>query len=134
MRISDWSSDVCSSDLLLWDGKLPFQSSLSRSDGEVAARSADGGAMARGRCPSTIACGDGPPPHRFATGRMGRPLPAPSGREPTLKSKTSSRRSKILRNSAETAGRSEERRVGKERVSTCRQQRRTDHLKKKKTK
>src|SRR3546814_4814717 len=76
MRISDWSSDVCSSDLLLWDGKLPFQSSLSRSDGEVAARSADGGAMARGRCPSTIACGDGPPPHRFATGRIGRQPPA----------------------------------------------------------
>jgi len=26
--------------------------------------------MARRRGPSTIACGDGPPPHRFATGRI----------------------------------------------------------------
>ena len=39
--------------------------------------------MARGRCPSTIACGDGPPPHRFATGRIGRQPPAESGHGPT---------------------------------------------------
>ena len=28
------------------------------------------GLMARRRSPSTIAYGDGPPPHRFATGRI----------------------------------------------------------------
>ncbi len=28
------------------------------------------GLMAHRRSPSTIACGDGPPPHRFATGRI----------------------------------------------------------------
>src|SRR3546814_4943964 len=54
MRISDWSADVCSSDL----GGLTE------------------GLITRGCCPSTIACGDGPPPHRFATGRIGN-VPSP---------------------------------------------------------
>src|SRR3546814_18800707 len=68
MRISDWSSDVCSSDLSGGYGRN-IRSSLSRSDGEVAARSVDGGAMTRRCCPSTIRIADGPPPHGFAAGR-----------------------------------------------------------------
>src|SRR3546814_8095064 len=47
-----------------------IRSSLSRSDGEVAARSADGGAMTRRRRPSTTPYGRGPPPHGFAAGRI----------------------------------------------------------------
>jgi len=47
-----------------------IRSSLSRSDGEVAARSADGGAIMRRRGPSTIRFADGSPPHRYATGRI----------------------------------------------------------------
>src|SRR3546814_4931606 len=59
------------------DTLLPYTTlfrSLSRSDGEVAARSVDGGAMTRRRRPST-------PPYGFAAGRMKRQLPTP---KPTL--------------------------------------------------
>ena len=45
-------------------------SSLWRSHGEVAARSADGGAMARRPGPSTIRFVNGPPPHACRTGRI----------------------------------------------------------------
>ena len=59
---------------LLLDGNLrpvaDIRSSLSRSDGEVAARRADGGAMARLRGPSTTRFAGGPPPHGCATGRI----------------------------------------------------------------
>src|SRR3546814_11008052 len=111
MRISDWSSDVCSSDLcaeqparrqrvLRAAGQLAqSRSSPWRSHGEVAARRADGGAL----CASVIAT-------RLAGGaaRRGR-----SG-------KTKRRK------------RSEERRVGKECVSTCRSRWSPYHYKKKK--
>src|SRR3546814_13765156 len=48
--------------------------------------------MARGRRPSTIACGDGPPPHRFATGRIGWQPPAESGHGPMQASLSPPRR------------------------------------------
>src|SRR3546814_13541725 len=48
--------------------------------------------MARGRRPPTIACGDGPPPHRFATGRIGWQPPAESGHGPMQASLSPPRR------------------------------------------
>src|SRR3546814_14816995 len=92
MRISDWSSDVCSSDLFV------FRLQLGTTDGAMAPR------------------------HRFA-GRRLRP-----GRGP--KRQRQSVRSGVLRRiavftfergaAAWTISRSEELRVGKECVSTCR--------------
>ena len=51
---------------------LPTQSFLWRSHGEVAARRADGGAKTHRRRPSTNACGVGPPPHAYGTGRKAK--------------------------------------------------------------
>jgi len=51
-----------------WDASEQARSSLSRSDGEVAARSADGGANGAPG-PSTTAYGSGPPPHEPAARR-----------------------------------------------------------------
>src|SRR3546814_4636232 len=81
MRISDWSSDVCSSDLLSAcssDGDVPFGNAGSTTGGSVCAPGQS----------ITCACADG------------------------------SQGAQICR--ADGTGRSEERRVGKECVSTCR--------------
>src|SRR3546814_2145569 len=90
MRISDWSSDVCSSDLA----------------GAAVARLHDGGAAW--------------PPGEGAAGRRVRPCRLPlsarisrSGRDRGLAPAAS-------RGLRRDGGRSEERRVGKEGVSTCR--------------
>src|SRR3546814_11662346 len=91
MRISDWSSDVCSSDL--WNNY--FSRAAARC---VAARRLSSISAIAGRSCSTTSG------------------PAPSG-EPELK-----------------GGRSEERRVGKECVSTCRSRWSPYHEKKKKHK
>src|SRR3546814_10007883 len=87
MRISDWSSDVCSSDL------------CGEAMGRWQREALTEGLMARRRCPSTTRFASGPPPHRFATGRIGN-VRSPSQNGP--------------------CERTEERRGGKERVSTCR--------------
>src|SRR3546814_17932858 len=89
MRISDWSSDVCSSDLFAAD-----------------ARAAIDGILARGRLP-ILAGGTGLYFRALLQGLS--PMPA-----------------------ADAAVRSEERRVGKECVSTCRSRWSPYHIKQKK--
>src|SRR3546814_17436367 len=89
MRISDWSSDVCSSDLrVTWIATSPWSGAYS------------------------TAC-NGYPPCRVATARSGS-TKSPNSASP----------------SATCALRSEERRVGKECVSTCRSRWSSYHLKK----
>src|SRR3546814_16273463 len=86
MRISDWSSDVCSSDLPSAESASSFTSGTSRISSNV----------------------------------QGRPFLSPAGE--------AGERATAARNAA--ANRSEERRVGKECVSTCRYRWSPYHLKK----
>src|SRR3546814_6540527 len=92
MRISDWSSDVCSSDLLHRRAR-PFRQSRDDAVAAVAARCRKSEGICR--------------PHR--------------------------RRRKGAAQGAMAGGRSEERRVGKECVSTCRSRWAPYHSKKNKT-
>src|SRR3546814_16024196 len=107
MRISDWSSDVCSSDLLYLEGSDQhrgwFQSSLLESSGT------------RGRAPYGAVL-----THGFALDGQGRKMSKSLGHvvDPL----------KVIAES----GRSGERRVGQECVSTCRYGWSPCHLKKKK--
>src|SRR3546814_6001885 len=66
MRISDWSSDVCSSDLIAKDP--PWRAAMGR--GHREALTEGQGRYRRG--PSTTCFASGPPPHGFATGRIER--------------------------------------------------------------
>src|SRR3546814_14791977 len=96
MRISDWSSDVCSSDLLL-DGPGAFGENIAAS----------------GLSEAELCLGD-----RF---RLGTALVEVSqGRQPCWKLDHRFGRKDILATVVRTGKRSEERRVGKECVSTCR--------------
>src|SRR3546814_12716128 len=98
MRISDWSSDVCSSDL---------------AHGHVAIVGEEGGVDQR----------------RSAwIGRSERHLPRALGAQHADVA------AKPMRLDRDAAVRSEERRVGKECVSTCRSRWSTDHSKKNKNK
>src|SRR3546814_9105884 len=86
MRISDWSSDVCSSDL----------------DGSARPDTADGRIAGAGRA------------HRL---RAAKAAPAVAAEQ---SGGTSRRQAPLFRHVAWARRRSEERRVGKECVSTCR--------------
>src|SRR3546814_16948600 len=103
MRISDWSSDVCSSDLR-----------------RLGAGSPGGGG--RGRVPRALR-GEGGERERR---RRKRRLQAPQG--------TDGQGGHRLTGPRRTASRSEERRVGKECVSTCRSRWSPYHEKKKQKK
>src|SRR3546814_15687054 len=94
MRISDWSSDVCSSDLSSPDHWRRLRQAVQA-----------GGRAAR-------------PPLRQKPGRF-----RPAGDDPR----------RARRRCRSSGGRSEERRVGKECVSTCRSRWSPYHSKKKKT-
>src|SRR3546814_17626898 len=93
MRISDWSSDVCSSDLYLND-LMPKHPSYGLMKAELAKLRANN---------------QKPPYEKIAQGK-------------TVKAGKSDQRIPLVRNRMEHLGfmSSEERRVGKERVSTCR--------------
>src|SRR3546814_13266588 len=113
MRISDWSSDVCSSDRgRPWLG--PTSTRGHRGSSRVA-------------CPRHL-------PTRL--GIAGQPVDSyaqPSVRDPTARKKgAQSHRRPSDRSLQEGATRSEERRVGKECVSTCRSRWSPYHYKKKK--
>src|SRR3546814_20776045 len=100
MRISDWSSDVCSSDL---------------------------GTPRRREPPASPADGHAPAPDRRRRGMMSAPaLPTPQGAMPAGFAT-------FLANIGQLpdGSRPEERRVGKECVSTCRSRWSPDHSKKK---
>src|SRR3546814_17215545 len=102
MRISDWSSDVCSSDLLSLFARVP-------DDGRVAARGRDG-------CHG----------QRHQRHRRRRSAAAAELRRSRY------RRSALhARHRTEDRARTEERRVGKECVSTCRTRWSPSHYKKK---
>src|SRR3546814_11550656 len=108
MRISDWSSDVCSSDLIRRHPRQYLRPA--GSDGRKRRRRDRAAARTcRDRTGSTQA--DGKP-------RRLRLLPA---------------RSRVLPQKDKRGDRSEERRVGKECVSTCRSRRSPDTKKKKNT-
>src|SRR3546814_13088589 len=101
MRISDWSSDVCSSD-------------LGGSSVTISALTTTGGGMrtwlVRGR-------------DRFAAGGSGRDLSIGDGAASSM--------TVVFSSGFTCADRSEERRVGKECGSTCRSRWSQDHEKKK---
>src|SRR3546814_21047868 len=105
MRISDWSSDVCSSDL----GKGRRQAALAVRASERGYHHEHGSSADRRLQHELV---HDPEPHRAGRGHAFRLSPARRG----------DRR----------AGRSEERRVGKECVSTCRSRWSAYHSKKKK--
>src|SRR3546814_1500519 len=104
MRISDWSSDVCSSD-------------LPRGDGGIEARSADDRARPHPLQPhrNAVVLSDplhagAPDPHGGARGARGKRASS-AGR---------GIRGDVIHHHPSLRARSEERRVGKEWVSTCR--------------
>src|SRR3546814_15329303 len=97
MRISDWSSDVCSSDLACW---LAGEFERNRVFGEGQWESLDQRELISGWSPFTPVDDDAPPPD---AGGAGFYFKAARG---------------FLDSAA--IGRSEERRVGKECVSRCR--------------
>src|SRR3546814_18132573 len=99
MRISDWSSDVCSSDLILIAGEAALDG-LQRHDDDVVLVVAEAALAARGKHADHLACRV--PDAKPLADRIG---PA----------------KQVLhdRVADDADGRSEERRVGKECVSTC---------------
>src|SRR3546814_13517016 len=120
MRISDWSSDVCSSDLELLLRPVACQATCAA------------GARAVQSVPGAVAAGQVPVPR----GRVARRYlwPARTGRGSGIAPRTViRRRTRLLRPAPHTArSSSDERRVGKDRVSTCRTRRSPYHKKKKK--
>src|SRR3546814_15551284 len=134
MRISDWSSDVCSSDLERSHLEFHGQNSgeLCHGDGlEAPERRRDRGfgvipATKRRRAPMDIR-----QPGRFLRSRVGAAMAAPTN---SRRSGLRPRRPECLAPRRRVGGvRSEERRVGKEGVSTCRSRWSPYHLKNKKT-
>src|SRR3546814_13151080 len=110
MRISDWSSDVCSSDLVgAWQSR------------HRTGRTADDD---RPRAPAPVQY----PADRIATLYAGRPLWAPAR---CRRAGSRACRHAMLRDGG-LDGRSEERRVGKACVGTCRYRWSAYHIKKKK--
>src|SRR3546814_19178718 len=106
MRISDWSSDVCSSDLRHGKRRTPDASTAPPSAPIIAAAP-----LERQPCPRSVA-GD--------ARRRQRAAPRNAG---TIRRAGATRR--------ERNNRTEERRVGKEGVRTCRSRWSTKHYKKK---
>src|SRR3546814_12830512 len=105
MRISDWSSDVCSSDLCIHVNALPLRSYGSQSPRDVSTDQAFPKSLRRGVCEVL--------PRRPQDMPLSRPTP-----------ETTSWAGCMVR--------SEERRVGKECVSTCKSRWWTYNEKKKK--
>src|SRR3546814_20085733 len=100
MRISDWSSDVCSSDLLLWKGRCGARETYQRSSGEI---------IYEDETDSVAALGGG-----VRGVQHGNGVSAGAGCAVALAEE------RAARSPAARSARSEERRVGKECVSTCR--------------
>src|SRR3546814_13376612 len=116
MRISDWSSDVCSSDLPARSAHALLDRQVCLSD-PVGARSCGAGAA---------------DPRRAATVPEGRKLPLGGPLPPALRRKAAGGKAALRRPARNRpAHRSEERRVGKECVSTCRSLWSPYHTKKK---
>src|SRR3546814_19038361 len=98
MRISDWSSDVCSSDLAAWQGHVADLVGLGRSEAELA------GDLGQALRDDQLAAQD---VHMPSAHCQSLADPEPAVGEP-------------LDDQREGGVRSEERRVGKGCVSTCR--------------
>src|SRR3546814_21112486 len=105
MRISDWSSDVCSSDLLRIGAIEPARPRRGGGDDGV---------------------------HQQADPAAGRRLDALAGERDAAEPAEAARLTAAAPSSTETSDRSEERRVGKECVSTCRSRWSKYHSKQKK--
>src|SRR3546814_17456284 len=119
MRISDWSSDVCSSDLEAAGNHLHGGRELAdlRAHAHGDAAAADqGGGESEADAELLEDDGDGVLVLRHRDGEL-----------------TASEEAGCLAGDSRKVGRSEERRVGKECVSTCRSRWSPSHLKKKKS-
>src|SRR3546814_15027259 len=106
MRISDWSSDVCSSDLPAIDRLVPALKGVTLGDGALSSWHG-GGPCDTGRIERAIT----------ATGVLARPLK--HGSEWGFQRLTGGK-TVVVCDVGPPPPRSEERRVGKECVSTCR--------------
>src|SRR3546814_20330405 len=128
MRISDWSSDVCSSDLRRLDPAHPRQIDAAGPVGPVVAcdQQVPGGTVAQ--CGGARLAGRDGDEHRVDGGKA---VAAAAHRGAGMKPAPVS--SAVVSNSGRptTLERSEERRVGKECVSTCRSRGSPYHYKQK---